>query len=244
MACKSKNRRARRLRLYRRGTGAAVAAPSAGRDRIAYRRPARRQADGGGVSAVLALCAADADGDRGRRLEGAGARSGVLRAAARHDAKGHQGSDGAGAGYQSRRSLGRFPAGRSRRLCTLVRPRAFRARTAERRRLRTGRGLSGQDQDGEACRQSRLLHHLRRTGADPALESQGHRSGRDRHRRQVRHDGRGPDGARGDAVFGSVRGLSCLRRRPSPPHVRARPGVLLGRRPRRDRDASRRIWCR
>ena len=92
------------------------------------------------------------------------------------------------------------------------------------------------DQDGAARRQSRLLHDLRRARADPAAESQGDRSRRDRHRRQIGHDRSGQGGERGDAVFGSVGGLPCLRRRPSPPHGRTRPGILHGRRPRGRRD--------
>ena len=106
------------------------------------------------------------------------------------------------------------------------------------------RDLSGQDQDGAAHRQSRLLHDMRRAGVDPVAQSQGHRPRRDRHRRQVGHDRGGQGGQGGNAVLGSLRGHPCLWRRPPPPHGRARPGIFLGCRPRRGRDASRRISCR
>ena len=48
------------------------------------------------------------------------------------------------AAHQSRRSVGRFPPGRSGRLCALVRPRAFRAGAAEGGGLRPDRNLSAQ----------------------------------------------------------------------------------------------------
>ncbi len=102
--------------------------------------------------------------------------------------------------------------------------------------LRPDRSLPLADQGGAVGRQSRLLHHLRRARAHSSLEGQGDRSRRDRHRRQVGHDRCGQGGQGGDAVLGSLGGLSCLRRRPPSPHVRARPGVFARRRPRRDRD--------
>ena len=54
-----------------------------------------------------------------------------------------------------------------------------------------------------ARRQSRLLHELRRAGADPAVARQGDRSRRDRHRRQVRRQRRRPT-AREDILFAEV----------------------------------------
>ena len=65
---------------------------------------------------------------------------------------------------------------------------------------------------------------------DSAPQSQGDRPRRDRHRRQVGHDRSGQGGEGGDAVFGGVRGLSRLRRRPPSPYGRTRPGILQGRR--------------
>ena len=121
------------------------------------------------------------------------------------------------------------------RLCALVRPCACRAGAATGGGVRPDRNLSAADQGGAARRQSRLLHDLRRARAHSAPQGQGDRSRRDRDRRQVRHDRSGQGGARGHAVRGSLRGLSRLRRRPSPAHGRARPGVFPGRRPRGDR---------
>ena len=99
--------------------------------------------------------------DRRHRLGRRRARSRLLRAAARHDAEGDQGSAGEGAGDQGRRSVGRLPARRYRRLCALVRPRASRAGVAEGGGLRPDRNLSARGQEGAARRQSRLLHDLR-----------------------------------------------------------------------------------
>ena len=98
--------------------------------------------------------------------------------------------------------------------------------------LRPGRDVSRRDQEGAARRQSRLLHELRAACADAAAQGQGDRAGRDRDRRQVRHDRGGQGGEGGDAVLRSVGGLPRLWRRPPPAHGRARPGVLGGRRPR------------
>ena len=81
--------------------------------------------------------------DRGRGLEDARPRSRLLRAAARRDAEGHQGSAREGAAHQGRRSVGRLPARRSRRLCALVRPRASRAGTAEGGGVRPHRSATG-----------------------------------------------------------------------------------------------------
>ena len=174
-----------------------------------------------------------ADFDRERRIGQIGSGSTrFLRAAARHDAESDQGSARQGAGNQGRRPLGGFPPVRSGRLCALVWARAFRAGTAEGGGVRADRGLSLGREKGAARRQSRLLHDLLRTAADPAAQGQGDRSGRDRHRRQIRHDRRGQGGQGRDAVLGSVRRLSCLWRRPSSPHGRARPGILQGNRPR------------
>ena len=97
---------------------------------------------------------------------------------------------------------------------------------------------------GAAGRQSRLLHILRATAADPADQGQGDRARRDRGRRQVRHDRRGPGGQGSHAVLRSVGRLPRLWRRASPPHGRARPGVFARRRAGGDRHASPRIWCR
>ena len=122
------------------------------------------------------------------------------------------------------------------RLCALVWPRAFCARTAAgavyglteiyRDKIKAAR-LVANPGCYTSCAELALI---------PLLEGQGHRSRRDRHRRQVRHDRRGQGGQRGNAVLGSVRGHPCLWRRPSPPHGRARPGILPGRRPRRGRE--------
>ena len=101
--------------------------------------------------------------------------------------------------------------------------------------LRADRSVSAKNQSGAACRQSRLLHDLRRTCAHSAAQSQGDRPRRDRHRCQIGNDRSGQGGARGHAVCGSLRRLSRLRRRPPSSHVRARSGVFACRRPRGDR---------
>ena len=169
----------------------------------------------------------------GRGLAGARSRPGILRAAARHHPDGDCRFARAHAGDEGRRSVGRFPHCRSGFLRTLVRASACRGRAAEESRLWAERTLSRADQIRAACRQSRLLHELRGACAHSAAARQGDRSGRDRDRRQVRHDRRGPGGQRGNAVLRSVGRLSCLWRRPPPPHGRARPGILQSRRARR-----------
>ena len=212
-----------------------LSAPSARGDRAAHGRPPRRQGHGGRVSAIPALRLADAVGARRRRLAGARLDLAFWRAAARHDADRDQGSAHARAGHQGRRPLGRFPLGRSGCLCALVRTHPRRAGAAKGSGLRPDRSLSPRDQGGAARCQSRLLHELRGARADPAVEGEGDRSRRDRHRRQIGRHRSGQGGARGYAVRGSVRRLSRLRRRPPPPHGRARPGIFLSRRPRGDR---------
>ena len=109
------------------------------------------------------------------------------------------------AAHQGRRPFGRLPSRRSGGLCALVRPRPRRAGVAERRGLRPHRNLSARDQGGAARRQSRLLHELRRAGADPAVEGERDRCRRDRHRRQIGRHRSGQGGARGYAVLGSIR---------------------------------------
>ena len=64
----------------------------------------------------------------------------------------------------------------------------------------------------------------------PLIKAKAIELGRDRGRRQVRHDRSGPGGQGEHAVLGSVRGLPRLWRRPSPPYGRARSGVLTRRR--------------
>ena len=93
----------------------------------------------------------------------------LLRAAARHDADRHQGSAGALAGHQDRRSFRRFPPRRSGRVRALVRPRPRRAGAAAEGGVRPDRNLSRPDQGGAAGRQSRLLHELCRACAHPAV---------------------------------------------------------------------------
>ncbi len=66
-----------------------------------------------------------------------------------------------------------------------------------------GRGAPRQDQEGAARRQSRLLHELRAACADAAAQGQGDRAGRDRDRRQVRHD-RGGRAAKEEMLFSEV----------------------------------------
>ena len=61
---------------------------------------------------------------------GAAARSDLLRAAPWHHAEGDPADRRDAAGEQGRRSVGRFPAFRPRRLCALVRPRPSCARAA------------------------------------------------------------------------------------------------------------------
>ena len=100
-------------------------------------------------------------------------------------------------------------------------------------RLRPGRGVSARHQACAARRQSGLLHDLRAAAADSAAQGEGDRSGRDRDRREIGHDRGGARGQGGDDLFRSLRGLPRLRRRPSPPHGRARPGILSRRGPRR-----------
>ncbi len=223
---KAENRRAGRLRLHRLGAGAAAAAPSQCRACAADRRPQGRAGDARGVSAVLAVQAAEAGVHRRCRLEEGGARSGVLRAAARHHAEGGERSSGQGAEDQGGRSQRRLPAARPSGLREVVRPRASRAEAPEGGGVRPGRGASRQDQEGAARRQPWLLHELRAACGDAAAQGAGDRAGRDRDRRQVRHDRGRAVGQGGDAVLRGVRGLPRLRRRPSPPHGRARPGVL------------------
>ena len=226
-------RRARRVRLHRLRTGAPAAAPSARRACAAHRRPQGRAGDARGVSAIRAVQAAEARLDRKHRLEEGRARSRVLRAAACDDAEGDRRSPRQGAEDQGGRPLGRLPAARRRGLREVVRPRASRAEAPARGGLRPGRGPSRTTiKKAQARRQSGLLHELRATGADAAAQGQGDRAGRDRHRCQVRHDRGGQGGQGGDAVLRSVRRLPRLRRRPSPAHGRARPGVLGRRRPR------------
>ena len=166
------------------------------------------------------------------RLEEGRARPRVLRAAARHHAEGDR------AICSPRRRRPRWSTSpptsgcRHRGLCEVVRPRAPRAEAAERGGVRPGRGLSRQDQEGAAGRQSRLLHELRAAAAHAAAQGQGDRARRDRDRRQVRHDRGRALRQGGDAVLRGVGGLPRLWRRPPPPHGRARPGVLARRRPR------------
>ena len=76
----------------------------------ADRRAGQEMRDG--VSAVRAVQAAEARLDREHRLGEGRPRSRVLRAAARDDAEGHQGSARQGAEDQGGRSLGRLPAAR------------------------------------------------------------------------------------------------------------------------------------
>ncbi len=86
------------------------------RDRAAHRRPPRRAGDARGVPAVLAVQAADARLDRWRRLEEGRARSGVLRAAARHHAEGDKRS------AWRRRRTPRWSTSRPTSGCTTARP--------------------------------------------------------------------------------------------------------------------------
>ena len=179
-----------------------------------------------------------------RRLEEGGARSGVLRAAACHHAEGGERSSGQGAEDQGGRSSADFRLhdeaayakwyGHEHHAPKLQKEAVYGLVEVHR----------DDDQEGAACRQPRLLHELRAACADAAAQGQGDRAGRDRDRRQVRHDRGGQGGQGGDAVLRGVGGLPRLWRRPSPAHGRARPGVLARRRPRGGGDASRRIWCR
>ena len=128
-----------------------------------------------------------------------------------------------------------FRLARYRGLREVVRPRASRAGAAEGGGLRPCRNPPARDQEGAAGRQSRLLHHLRATAADPADQEQGDRARRHRGRRQVRHD-RGRAGGQGShAVLGSVGRLPRLWRRRSPAHGRARSGIFARRRAGGDR---------
>ena len=138
------------------------------RDRAAHRRSPRRQGNGRCVSAICAVCAADADRDRRRRLAGARARSRLLRAAARHDAEGHC------------RCAHAAPATKVVDLSAdfrLADPAAYARwyghahaapRIAKGGGVRPDRNLSAEDQGGAARRQSGLLHDLRRAGAHSA----------------------------------------------------------------------------
>ena len=146
--------------------------PSRGRDRAAHRRSPRRAGDAPGVSAVLAVRAAEAAIDRGHGLGGRRPRSDLLRLAPCHHAEGDPADRRRAARDQDRRPLGRLPAVRPRRLCALVRPRASCARAAAARGVRPGRGLSRRDQARAARRQSRLLHDLRRASAHSAAAGQ------------------------------------------------------------------------
>ena len=238
----SEDRRARRLRLYRLGAGAPAAAASARRDRAAHRRPPRRAGDGGGVSAVLALRRCRSCVDRRHRLGRRRARPDLLRAAACHHAEGDQ------AGFRGACPRPRWSTCRPTSGSPTLR--AMRAGTAT---STTRRSCSAQAIYGlvEVYRDEIKRAHLvanpgcyttcAQLAADPAAAGQGDRSRRDRDRRQIRHDRRGPGGQGGDAVLGSLRRHPCLWRRPSPAHGGARPGILEGRRPRGDRSASRRI---
>ena len=136
-SCQSEDRRSRRLRLHRLGTGAPAAAPSARRDRAAHGRPPGRAGDARGVSAVLAVQAAEARLDRKHRLEEGRARSRVLRAAACHHAEGDERSAGQGAEDQGGRSLAPTSG------CTIPRPmRAGTATSITRRNCRRRRSTA------------------------------------------------------------------------------------------------------
>ncbi len=120
------NRRARRFRLHRIGMRAPAAAPSAGRNRAAHRRPQGRAGDARGVRAILAVQAAQARSARRPRLAGARPRPRVLRAAPCHHPEGDQGAVCEGAGHEGGGPLRRLPPRRHRRLCALVRRRPSR----------------------------------------------------------------------------------------------------------------------
>ena len=138
----SQDRRARRLRLYRRGAGAAarcVIRASRSRCSPPTAAPGRRCARCF-RSSRRSICRSSSsiEGiDWARRRP----RSRVLRAAACDDAEGDQGPARQGADHQGGRSLRRLPSRRPGRLCALVRPRAPRARAAEGGGLRPDRGL-------------------------------------------------------------------------------------------------------
>ena len=182
---------------------------------------------------------------RRHRLGGRQARSGVLRAAARHHPEGDRRICRSAPKTQGGRSLGRLPARRPGRLCALVRPRAPCAASCSREAV-YGLAEVYRDEIKRArlvanpgcyttCAQLALIPLLRERAIDP---------GRDRDRRQVRHDRRGQGGEGGDAVLRGVGRLPRLWRRPSPPHGRARPGVLARPPAARSRSASRRTSCR
>ena len=167
------------------------------------------------------------------RLEEGRARSRLLRAAACDDAEGDQRSAGQGAEDQGGRSLGRLPAARRRGLCEVVRPRASCAgATAARRSMAWSRSIAPTIKKARLVANPGCYTTCAQLAAHAAAQGQGDRSGRDRDRCQVRHDRGGQGGEGGDAVLRSVRRLPRLWRRPSPPHGRARPGILDRRRPR------------
>ena len=233
----SENRRARRLRLYRRGSWCgcccAIRAPRSCCSPPSA-APGRRCAR---CFPQFAVRAAEACFDRQHRLADGAPRSRLLRAAARDHAEGDQGP------ARPRRRRPRssisppISGSPTRRLCALVRPRAPGARAAAGGGLRADRGLSrarssprGSSPIRAATRPARsspLVPLLEAKAIDPdeiVIDAKSGMTGAGR-------------AAKEEMLFSEVSGgLPRLRRRPPPPHGRARPGILQGRRPRGDRD--------
>ena len=207
------------------------------RDRAAHRRPPRRAGDAPGVSAVLAVRAAEA-ASRSTASTGRAPALDLVFCALPHATT--QKVIKRSAGKRCRRprwSTSRPTSGsptpppmRAGTATSIMRPSCRRRRsTAWSRSIATRSSARGSSPIPAATPPAPQLPLI------PLLRGQGDRSRRDRDRRQVRHDRRGQGGEGGDAVLRGVGRLPRLRRRPPPPHGRARPGVLQGRRPRGDR---------
>ena len=244
-AKQSKDRRARRVRLYRRGAGAAAA----GHPRVEIVLLTADRRAGQEMRQVFPQFSpfelprlVSIDGIDWRH---AGARSRVLRAAARHDAEGDQASCSRAApqtrvvDLSADFRLADPPPMRAGTATSTMRPSCSRRRSTDwPRSIATRSGRRGSSPIPAATRPARSFRSFRCCGR------KRDRSRRDRDRCQVRHDRRGQGGEGGDAVLGSVGGLPRLWRRPSPPHGRARPGILQGRGPRRRRQLHARTSCR
>ena len=102
-------------------------------------------------------------------------RRGLLRAAARHHAGDHRGGARRQSEHQGDRHVGRFPAARHGDLRRMVWPRASRARSAARGRLRPDRVLSGEDPLGAADRLPGLLSDRGAAGAGAGRKSRADR---------------------------------------------------------------------
>ena len=182
--------------------------------------------DAPGVSAVLALCAAQTHVDRQRGLERGGARSCVLRAAAWHHAEGDQGParQGAEAKVVDLSADSGSPTLRPMRAGTGM----STVRRSRKRSTAWSRSMRDEDPDRAAghqsgcyttCAQLPLVPLLRAKAKLPdVVNAESTMTGA---------------GGRGRSCLRSIGRLPRLRRRP--PRGRARSGILARRRARGDR---------